>query len=169
MCVVSKSISENPSHPSHVAVCEMVDGRLWGGKRTVAAVFIIQEKFPKQPIMRRVRAAPQATVGQVQAALCQCASKTGRRRSARTQLVAPPRMKSRSREGPRATGMARWTVYGPIEIGERKAALPRCHSEKFDYQQMDTHIGSRNPATLGPSDIAQSRFIRAEVFASLTP
>lgn len=60
-------------------------------------------------------------------------------------------------------------LWGQLQSESGRQPLPRCHSDKFDYQQMDTHIGSRNPATPGPSDIAQSRFIRAEVFASLTP
>jgi hypothetical protein len=60
-------------------------------------------------------------------------------------------------------------LWVQLQSESGRKPLPRCHSDKFDYQQMDTHIGSRNPATPGPSDIAQSRFIRAEVFASLTP
>lgn len=47
--------------------------------------------------------------------------------------------------------------------------FPRDHLEKLDYQLLDTHIGSRNPATSGQSEIARSRFMEAKGFVTLTP
>jgi hypothetical protein len=47
--------------------------------------------------------------------------------------------------------------------------FPHVHSEKSDDQHLDTHICSRNPSTLGPSDIAQSCFLGAKIFVALTP